>query len=237
MENNNECQLCGGTGWIEWKEQHFGLTYDYAKECICVQRRRQMRLMQASNLPDTERMRLGTFSTSEEWQKRIADTAYRFAGWTPESSDDIPPWFFIGGQAGSGKTHICTGICCNLIRNSQRTVQFSLWDELVQKLKDKSYGSDANELMQKTQNVDVLYLDDFLHGSAGRSSVNLAYEIINARYNNRKQTIISSEHFLQEIIDMDHGLGGRIHERTRGFRLSVMRAADHDYRIRRTRNG
>jgi DNA replication protein DnaC len=63
--------------------------------------------------------------------------------------------------------------------------------------------------------------------------VNVAFEIINYRYNNPNLlTIISSELSEDELLDVDEAIGGRIYERARTF--SIAKDRKRNYRIRRT---
>lgn len=226
-----ECPLCGDTGYHEWEEVHRGIVYQYAEECICRKRARQIKRLEMSNLPDTKRMRLDTYRTEEEWQERALKYARAFTKWMPATSDDAPPWFFIGGQPGSGKTHLCTGICVELISQGH-AVMYQIWADLAEELKENRNRESFRSQMKRLQEVDILYLDDFLRGNVSHSSLELAWEILNGRYNKRRRTIISSEHFIQEIIDRDHALGGRIHEMTRGYHVPIKRDAGRDQRTK-----
>ena len=68
----------------------------------------------------------------------------------------------------------------------------------------------------------MLYIDDLFKGNVTGADLNLAFQLINARYNDRKLiTILSSELTLSEIIEQDEALGGRIYERARGFVLAA----------------
>ena len=65
----------------------------------------------------------------------------------------------------------------------------------------------------------MLYIDDFLKGRITDADINLAFELINARYNRRETaiTIISSELDLGTVTKLDEALGGRIYERARNY--------------------
>lgn len=226
------CGLCKDTGFIEWTEERGGIRYEFAEPCICLKRKRELTAMQTSSLPDTERMNLGTYKATEDWQVRVLDSAYLFAGWSPKAADEIPPWFFVGGQTGAGKTHICTGICMNLIGQGRRVV-YRIWADLLAELTEKRNRPEYRETMKRLIDTDVLYLDDLLRGNPSRAAVEIAWEIINGRYVARnKQTVISSEHYIQELIEIDAGLGGRINERSRGFNNGIKRDNARDYRTK-----
>jgi DNA replication protein DnaC len=72
--------------------------------------------------------------------------------------------------------------------------------------------------IKKLKRVPVLYIDDFFKGGASDADIKLAFEILNARYNDTAlRTIISSEIDLDGLMRIDEAIGGRIYERSRGF--------------------
>ena len=79
--------------------------------------------------------------------------------------------------------------------------------------------------IERLKTVPVLYIDDFWKAKKtdGQTrvtdgDVNLAFEILNFRYNDSKlRTIISSEMMLENVLDIDEATGSRIYERSRGF--------------------
>ena len=229
MSENYKCPLCGGTEYIEWKEIHFGVEYEFAEPCICLKRKRQLKQMENSNLANPAGMTIRMYQQTEPWQQNVVEKAVRFVNYKPQSADDILPWFYIGGQTGSGKTHICTAICGQLIEQG-RSIRYEIWPDMAADLKVKQNTPDFTKAMKRLQEVDVLYLDDVFHGDATRADVDMLWNIINGRYTGNKQTIISSEMFLGEITDRDHSLGGRIHERARGFICQIQREPNRDYR-------
>lgn len=227
--SENNCPICKGTEYVEWKEIHFGIEYECAEPCICLKRKRQLKRMEDSNLANPAGMTLNRFFVAEPWQQNLIEKATRFVGYKPTSADDILPWFFIGGQTGAGKTHICTGICSQLI-DQGRSIRYEIWPDLATDLKARQNTPEFTEMMKRLQNVDVLYLDDVFHGDATKADMELLWNIVNGRYTGNKQTIISTEMFLSEIIDRDHGLGGRIHERASGYICQIQRNVTRDYR-------
>ena len=83
----------------------------------------------------------------------------------------------------------------------------------------------------------VLYIDDFLktrHGALPTDGdINLAFEIINARYNNRAlRTIFSGERGLNEIMELDEALGSRIYQRCGKYKLKIGWGEGRNYRTR-----
>jgi DNA replication protein DnaC len=90
-------------------------------------------------------------------------------------------------------------------------------------------------LVEPLKEVDVLYIDDFFKTNSGEptiADVNLAFEILNARYVKNLITIISSEYFSCELMDIDEAVGSRIYEMTKGNRLDVSRDRKRNYRLK-----
>ena len=132
-------------------------------------------------------------------------------------------WFFIGGQSGVGKTHICTAITAEFLKLGKKA-HYMLWRDEITELKTSI--TDVvfyKKTMHKLKTVEVLYIDDFLKngkekdGSLQKPSpaeINIIFEILNSRYNSLNLfTIISSERLLSEIKNIDWAVGRRIEER------------------------
>ena len=104
------------------------------------------------------------------------------------------------------------------------------WRDESRQLKALMNTEELNERLDRLKKVKVLYIDDFLKGGCGGPDKRLAFEIINARYNNSKlRTIISTEASIEAIVGIDEALGSRIKERSRGF---VCKAPRENYRLR-----
>ena len=96
-------------------------------------------------------------------------------------------------------------------------------------------------MIDRFKKAEVLYIDDlFKTGKAPDGSVlkitgadvNVAFEIINYRYNNPALvTIISSELTEDEILDIDEATGGRIYERAKKA-FSIGKDRKKNYRIK-----
>ena len=146
---------------------------------------------------------------------------------------------FITGN--SGKTHLCTAICREFLLSGKKVI-YMLWRDEVVRLKAIVNDADEyRELIDKYKTADVLYIDDmFKTGKAPDGSnlkitggdVNVAFEIINYRYNNPSLlTIISSELSEDDLLEIDEATGGRIYERSKAFTIGKSR--DRNYRIKK----
>ena len=142
-------------------------------------------------------------------------------------------WLFFGGQNGSGKTHLCTAICGNLI-DGGHDVMYVSWTELFKKLEALKYKHDEyTEMIGKVCNAEVLYLDDFLKAKTEAERVQMlstAFDIINKRVEMERKTIISSELFIDEISALDEAIAGRIRRAAWNYRIQIQRDDSRNFR-------
>lgn len=218
-----DCPLCGNTGQIISRGP--GLLELHVYECKCMKTRRSLRSIRNAGMLDmTRRYTLDSFQTDNEKRKTIKRTAEKFV-------QSETGWFFISGQSGSGKTHICTAICSGLLQKKNCEIYFMPWRDESTVLKARINDAEWYEAkIKKLKRVPALYIDDLFKGGVSEADVRLAFEILNARYNDTSlRTIISSEMNLTRILEIDEATGGRIYERSRGF---VVEAPEENWRLR-----
>ena len=215
-----DCELCGNKGYTLFMRDNGELV---SRECECMAKRRSMRRIRKSGISDMlMRYTFKNYDDSDDVRQSVKKTAINYA-----NADS--GWFYIAGQPGSGKTHICTAICARLIDRG-KDVYYMKWRDESRQLKSLINSDALEEPLEKLKTVYALYIDDFFKGGSNEADVRLAFEIINARYNNSKlRTIISTEMPLNEILQIDEALGSRIYERSRGF---VIAAPKENYRLR-----
>ena len=186
--------------------------------CRCMTVRNNKRRMEQSGLSDLlSRYTFEAWRSETEWQRELAECAKRFAA-------DPDGWFTVSGRPGTGKTHICTAICGELMKKGF-DVRYMLWRDAATTLKANSTNDAAAYAreIEPLKTVRCLYIDDFFKTGGQRPptvmDVNLAFEIINARYNSTGLiTIVSSERSLDELMRIDEAVASRIYERTKAHR-------------------
>lgn len=209
-DDRTDCVKCQGRGYFAFLEEG----KMHLRECDCIKQERVRIYMKKSGLGDLiHRNRLDNFEVREPFQKRMMETVKK---WLPSDG-----WLFVGGQVGSGKTHICTGALRE--KAKQGSIRYMLWRDEAVKMKGNVNEPFYEEKMRQYKTADVLYIDDFFKtgGAPTAGDINLAFEIINHRYNTSRQTIISSEKRLGEILDIDEAIGSRIGEKAKGFTVYV----------------
>lgn len=215
-----DCPVCKNKGVVYILKDG----YEYARRCECMDIRESVWRLKASGLEKLlERNRFDTFVCRSHWQETMKKRAEQFLENPKES------WFFAGGQPGIGKTHICTALAAGFLEKG-KSVRYMLWKDESAKLKAIVNEPVYEAHIRPWKECAVLYMDDLLKTpmddftkkrkppSAG--DINLAFEIINCRYNNGLTTIISSEHTIEGLMDIDEAIGSRIYERTKEYCLS-----------------
>jgi len=215
-----DCPECGNTGTITRQENGMLFT----RECKCMPIRRSLRKIRNSGMMDMlSRYTFENYQADDSVRAKIKGQAELFT--QIESG-----WFYIFGKSGSGKTHICTAICSKFIERGTEVYYMSWRDESVNLKSSITDPEVYEQKIKKIKSVPVLYIDDFFKGNPSEADVRLAFEIINARYNDTAfRTIISSEIDMKKLLSIDEALGGRIYERARGF---VIQAPNENYRLR-----
>ena len=234
-EDGYFCEVCRNKGILLKRAESSGIMYNTAYDCKCAPIRKSILKMKKSGLKDVVHdCTFGKWIATEPWQIAMKQAAVDYAK-SPKG------WFYVGGQPGCGKTHLCTAICRELLL-SGKGVLYMQWREDSVKLKGLSKEPEQRQsLIDSFKRAEVLYIDDlFKNGrnpdrSAQRptsADINLAFEIINYRYNNPDcLTIMSSELSVEEISNIDEAIGSRIYERATV--LKIARNKDRNYRMKK----
>lgn len=206
-----DCKICMGRGDFLRVDDR---GYKRFEECVCMKKRRSIERLRRSGLD--ERLTLDNWQTAERWQARAKELAVEFA----ENPDG---WFFVSGNPGTGKTHLCAGLCRLLIGKGMET-RYMLWRDMMMQLNAAANDSEEfSKLMRPLQTVKVLYIDDFFKSGGERPSSgdkNRAFEIINARYNRQGLiTVISSEWTTGAMDSIDEAVASRIYQRAGKYNL------------------
>lgn len=223
MEN---CKVCKGLGFILKKQENGQVISRY---CDCAKKKISREKFERTEIANKYNYTFKNFQAKEDWQKDILNTAKEYI-----ESYDGNDWFYIGGQVGAGKTHICTAILRNLGELNNITYAYIKCDEELEKLKQLTYEQQEkhNDILVNLKNVDLLFIDDFLRKMPTETDKSKLFDIINYRYLNNKACIFSSEKILGDILNIDEGIGSRIFEKAKNFTLGIENDFDKNYRLK-----
>lgn len=169
------------------------------------------------------------YEATEDWQKAVKQGALLY------TQEKELPWMYIGGMSGAGKSHICTAAATRILQQG-KVVKYVLWRDIFHKMESYRYNEEKyNEYLKELGDVEVLIVDDFLKGMDPQkqgSALEIAYDVVNRRYNNHNAMIFSSEMQLQDIERLDKALYGRIKERCGKYSLNIKNDDKRNYRKR-----
>ena len=234
-----DCPICKNKGMIAVLTETNGIYSDTNRFCVCNEIRKQrLRLKKAGLLHMVETCTFDRYQTPDAWQAAIKEKALRF------TQDDEHRFFFIGGQSGAGKTHICPANTAHYIDQGKRA-KYMVWIDESNKLKGLvTEPGEYAAAMDEIKKTEVLYIDDLfkpIRGANGQitppsyADIRLAMEIINYRYNNPGLiTIISGERTIDELLYLDEALAGRISQLSKegGYCINLKKDSGRNWRLK-----
>lgn len=218
------CEYCHNRG-------HIAILADgemRTRECPqCSNIRKSIRFFNNSGLA---RCTFESFKTENEWQKNLLQAVQSY------SANVNGKWLFIGGQSGSGKTHLCSAVLREFIFNYRKEVLLFEWAEKSKKMKQLINDPKYDTELYKYKSVPVLYIDDLFKVKRGETAtaadINLAFEFLDYRYRNNLITIISSEFSIDDIITIDEATGSRIKHKAQEYALHIGKDRNKNYRLK-----
>lgn len=222
-----DCTECINRGFFAIVEKSdYGSVVAY-KDCSCKNIRKSLDIIKTNGL---DKASFDNFEDSEDWQKHLKATVHSFVDNTKGE------WLYISGQTGCGKTHICSAALRALAIRYRVQIAVFKWQENAKRLKQLVNDAEYASQISHYKTTKVLYIDDLFKCKRGESptnaDVNLAFEIIDYRYCKNLLTVISSEFSIDDIIDFDEALGGRIKEMCGKFILNIAPDKSKNYRLR-----
>ena len=227
-----KCEKCQDTGWLD-------MGNNTVAKCSCRLAREAEDMMRQSGLSEAlDTQTFETFVTRTETQKKIKEAGLKYLDdLFAVKNNSRRPWFYIGGNPGSGKTHICTAICGEILKRNIG-VRYMQWLDVSRRLKANVNDEDFEDEVADYINVSVLYIDDLLkqkyteNPTFTEADIKIAFTILNARYLMNKPTIISSEwDLVNQLLPADEGVFSRVYERCKGNRLTIERKMENNYRL------
>ena len=229
-----KCPVCRDTGFVEIDPER-----RIWQRCSCLKIRAAEKKLAASGLAEAAgEMTFDSFETKTPLQERLKKTGTDYLAAVLESAGKPRrPWLYIGGNPGSGKTHICTAVCGALLKNNV-AVRYMQWLSEIRRLKAVANSECFEDAVREYLDVEVLYIDDLLkqrytpEPEFSEADVKIAFTILNSRYLTNRPTIISSEwSLLDHLLPADEGVFSRVYERCRGFMVCVSRDRRNNYRM------
>lgn len=106
---------------------------------------------------------------------------------------------FITGDVGTGKTHLAAAVANELLGRGVPVV-FATMIDLLQKLKETFETGGEAALLRAYIDADLLIIDDLGKEQPTEWAATKIYQIINARYEDFKPIIVTSNYSLDELV-------------------------------------
>ena len=233
-ENRNEmsvqttdgihCDKCKNKGYVYTVNNLELLAYD----CDCkAERETAKELKRVSLFEMYLKADLSKFKTDQQFQKIMLKKGQDYVDGLFEQGK----WLFIGGQVGSGKTHLALSVIKALHRkNKVKDVSVFNWVEDARLLKQIQFEDSHSyqAIMKNYKRSQLLFIDDLFQGNPTEADTQIAYDIINARYGENRATIITSEKYLSQIYGYRKSLS-RINEKA--VRVEIAQNEERNLRL------
>jgi len=217
-----DCNKCLNRGYIHYLDENDNLC---AKDCDCLKSRKSRQLIAFSGLKNViENKTFSSYIAKENWQKALKETAFKYTLCKDE-------WFLIAGQSGIGKSHLCSAIVGELLKQNKQVIYIS-YIKHIPELKQLTLEKDTyNDLLNSWLKCEVLYIDDLFKIALSESDKITVLKIIDYRYINNFKTIISTELSLNDIKKADEATFGRIKEKCKDFVIEIGKDSSKNYRL------
>ncbi|MEW9082712.1 DnaA ATPase domain-containing protein [Caldanaerobacter subterraneus] len=223
--NPDDCPICGGSGFVF-------ILDNYVTDCICRKVIEYRNMLKKSGLSEAFRNR--TFDNFVEWnevvrkaKKMAMDYVKNFNEIKGQSNNSIA---FLG-QVGAGKTHLTIAIANELMKRLIG-VLYMPYREAILKLKQNIMDEEKYwRTIEEYKTCPVLLIDDLYKGKVTDSDIAIMFEVINYRYFTGLPIIVSSEHRIKDLLNIDEAVGSRIIEMCRGY-LIEFNGKELNYRLR-----
>lgn len=214
---------------------------DHWRECECAikerEKNRQEKLLKSSEITFAFRKKTFDSFSLEDIHEDIR-SAYRkcqtyksrFAEIRKEENNGI----CLMGQPGCGKTHLLMAVTNSLLDQNIDVLYFP-YVQGFEEIKADMKKDDINKYrFDKMKSVAVLFIDDLFKPPSAPSDYELKqmFNVINHRYLEKLPTLISTEVSISRMCDFDEGLGSRINEMCREFRVLLKGGKELNYRMR-----
>lgn len=106
---------------------------------------------------------------------------------------------YLHGEVGRGKSHLASALAREFVQAGYSTV-FTTAADMLGSIQD-TFGTSSSTFATtgKFAHVDILVIDDLGKESASQWSVGVIFQVLNARYEQMKPTVITSQYTLEGL--------------------------------------
>lgn len=228
-----DCPDCHNKGILYYATGE-GMLDISVKPCKCLKIRESIWKAKSSGLGEYLNKNFEDYKATQPWQKIDKRACIDYA----KNADK--EWLLLLGQAGCGKTLLGAIVSNYLIKVKAKQLKMVIWVDFSAKIKrmvNESQTARVQEMMDELKYVEVLFIDEALKKYT-EADLKYFMEIINYRYSNNLQTIITSEFTKDAFLRVDEAIASRMIERSTGkYLIEEFKDPSKNYRLRGIRNG
>lgn len=218
-----DCSKCKNRGFINKYNKKNDTSY--IVHCECHKVRKSIQNAKDSGMRELLTHKLRHFKAVEPFQKVMVD---KTKGYILKARRE---WFLALGQSGAGKTMICSSICNQRLKEFHQ-VKYMIWNDFIDRYKRMKYDLDKDCYFNEFAKSEILFIDDLFKGKVTDSDINIAFQLINERYNNDLVTIVSSELLLNDLREIDEAIAGRMKEKAKEYCIQIQKDSNKNYRFK-----
>lgn len=108
----------------------------------------------------------------------------------------------LQGKPGTGKTHAaCAALIANMERGGKmRQVRFATFGGILREIKDAFNGGSESDVVARYTGCYMLVIDDFGKEKLTEWGASVLFDIINARWEEERPTIITTNYTAAELL-------------------------------------
>lgn len=223
------CQKCKDDEWIIERNED---GQEYAVACECRKERAAERLMRSSRITTEFQSKKFSNFVQDGRPHQVVEALKAACNFVKDLDDKCIPNNSIAllGRPGCGKTHLLMAISNYLLAKGTQVLYFPF----VEGFNEIKSNLDSLETrIYQLQQADVLYIDDLFKGRKEITDfvIEQVFAIINYRYLEKKPILISSEKTIAGLCEIDEGIGSRINEMCRNYRVILQGGIELNYRL------
>ncbi len=182
------CNKCKDKLFILYKNEQW---QTLSKQCECYNQVINEKRLERTQLANKKyEYTFENYKANEEWQKDILNKSKAYVK-CPNG------WFYIGGQVGSGKTHICTAVVRNIAYLNNMSFEYILFNQKMTELKQMKFEEKDGQVGSGKTHICTAVVRNIAY----LNNMSFEYILFNQKMTELKQMKFEEKEKYQEILN------------------------------------